>query len=150
MPKLELNAVAKIEGSDYPAPFAEPMAGRIRQALGAAGGLVDFGVNLTQLPPGAWSSQRHWHPEEDEFIYVLSGELTLITAAGEQLRRAGDCAAFPKNVANGHHMINRGSVVATCLDIGSRSARGLCTYSDIDMQADGDDYLHKDGSRYPR
>jgi len=150
MPKLDLSVIPVRSGSDYPMPFAEPIAGRTRQALASAGGLTDFGVNLTRLPPGAWSSHRHWHSEEDEFVYVLSGELTLITDAGEQLLCAGDCAAFPKNSPNGHHMVNRGSDVAICLDVGSRSASDVCIYSDIDLRADRDDYSHKDGRPYPR
>jgi uncharacterized cupin superfamily protein len=150
MPKLDLRNISGREGSNYPAPFAERAAGRIKQALGVAGGLKDFGVNLTQLPPGAWSSQRHWHSEEDEFVYVISGELTLITNAGEQLLRAGDCAAFPKNTPDGHHMINRSHERAVYLDIGTRSANDVCNYPDIDLHADGDDYTHKDGQPYPR
>jgi uncharacterized cupin superfamily protein len=150
MPKLDLSVITGRIGSNYPAPFAERVAGRVKQALGAAGGLKDFGVNLTQLPPGAWSSQRHWHSEEDEFVYVISGELTLITDAGEQLLRAGDCAAFPKSVRDGHHMINRSHEIAVCLDIGSRWANDICSYPDIDLHADQDDYSHKDGQPYPR
>ena len=151
MPKLDLSAIPGRRGSNYPAPFAEQAAGRIRQALGVAGGLTDFGVNLTQLPPGAWSSQRHWHSEEDEFVYVISGELTLLTDAGERRLRAGDCAAYPKNTPDGHHMINRSNAVALYLDIGTRSANDVCTYPDIDMHADKDSgYTHKDGQPYPR
>ncbi len=150
MPKLDLSLIPMRKGSDYPAPFAGQTAGRIRQALGDAGGLSDFGVNLTTLPPGAWSSQRHWHSEEDEFVCVLSGELTLLTDAGEQLLQAGDCVAFPKNTPNGHHMVNRGGETAICLDIGSRSATDVCTYPDIDLRADRDDYSHKDSRPYPR
>ncbi|MBB6247933.1 cupin domain-containing protein [Rhodanobacter sp. A1T4] len=150
MPKLDLRNISEREGSNYPAPFAERAAGRIKQALGVAGGLKDFGVNLTQLPPGAWSSQRHWHSEEDEFVYVISGELTLITNAGEQLLHAGHCAAFPKNTPDGHHMINRSHERAVYLDIGTRSANDVCNYPDIDLHADGNDYTHKDGQPYPR
>ncbi len=150
MPKLDLSTIPARSGSNYPAPFAEHVAGRVKQALGIAGGLEDFGVNLTQLPPGGWSSQRHWHSEEDEFVYVISGELTLITDAGEQLLQAGDCAAFPKNSPDGHHLINRGREMAICLDIGSRSPRDVCIYPDIDLRADRDDYAHKDGRPYAR
>jgi uncharacterized cupin superfamily protein len=151
MSKIDLHAIVGREGSNYPAPFAERVAGRIKQALGAAGGLVDFGVNLTQLPPGTWSCQRHWHTEEDEFVYILSGELTLITDAGEQLLRAGDCAAYPKNTPDAHHMINRSSTVAVYLDIGSRSASDVCSYPDIDMRVEGDNgYTHRDGTPYRR
>ena len=120
MPKIDLTTVPERTGSDYPAPFAQHAAARSRQALGNAGGLSDFGVNLTRLPPGAWSSQRHWPTAEDELVYVLSGELTLITDAGEQTLRAQDCATFAKGVPDGHHLINRGAETAVYLEIGSR------------------------------
>lgn len=150
MPKLDLAAVPTRTGSNYPEPFATLAGGRIKKALGTAGGLADFGVNLTQLPPGAWSSQRHWHTEEDECLFVLSGEVVLITDAGEQSLVAGDVAAFPKNTADGHHVINRSGAMATYLEIGSRSATDICNYPDIDMQGDAHGrYWHKDGSPYP-
>ena len=107
MPKIDLAATPERKGSGYPPPFDAACAERVRQRLGDAGGLSDFGVNLMRLPPGNWSSQRHWHSHEDEFVYVLAGELTLIEDGGETVLRAGDCAAFPKNSGNGHHMINR-------------------------------------------
>ncbi|HET6545366.1 MAG TPA: cupin domain-containing protein [Rhodanobacteraceae bacterium] len=151
MPKIDAAAVVERRGSTYPAPFAELAGERIRQALGDAGGLTDFGVNLTRLPPGAWSSQRHWHSREDEFVYVLSGEITLVTDAGEQVLRANDCAAFPKGVADGHHAINRGSRMAVYLEIGSRFADDVCAYPDIDLVFDGAQgvYAHRDGTPYP-
>ena len=111
MPKIDLAAVPKRKGSGYPPPFDEPCAERVRQRLGDAGGLADFGVNLMRLPPGNWSSQRHWHSHEDEFVYVLEGELTLVEDGGETVLRAGDCAAFPKGSGNGHHLINKSSVI---------------------------------------
>jgi len=149
MPKLDLSVIPVRRGSNYPAPFAERTAGRVKQALGAACGLKDFGVNLTTLPPGSWSSQRHWHSEEDEFVYVISGELTLVTDAGEQPLQAGDCVAFPKNTPDAHQMINRGNKVALYLDIGSRWPSDICRYPDIDLHADRGGYSHKDGQRYP-
>ena len=106
---------------------------RLRQRLGEGGGLKDFGVNLTRLPPGNWSSQRHWHSHEDEFVYVLEGELTLIEDDGETLLRANDCAAFPKNDPNGHHLINKSSAMVTCLEVGTRSEQDVCQYPDIDL-----------------
>jgi len=151
MPKIDIKVVPERKGSNYPAPFAELAGARIRQALGNAGGLTDFGVNLTRLPPGAWSSQRHWHTSEDEFVYILSGELTLITDAGEQMLQANDCAAFPKNVPDGHHLINRGAAMAVYLEIGTRSADDSCSYPDIDLHADGHaGYRHKDGTPYTK
>ncbi len=149
MPRIDLATVPERRGSNYPSPFAELAGQRVRKALGNAGGLNDFGVNLTELPPGAWSSQRHWHTREDEFIYVLSGEVMLVTDAGEQLLRAGDCAAFPKNVADGHHLINRGDTTATYLEIGTRAEADICHYPDIDLHCGADgQYSHKDGSAY--
>src|SRR5690349_24632702 len=112
MPKIDLAAVPKRIGCPYPAPFDKPCAERVRQRLGNAGGLKDFGVNLMHLPPGNWSSQRHWHTHEDEFVYVLEGEVVLIEDQGEVVLRAGDCAAFAKNTGNGHHMINRSNMTA--------------------------------------
>ena len=96
MPKLDLSVIPVRSGSDYPSPFAKRIAGRSRQALGDAGGLTDFGVNLTKLPPGAWSSHRHWHSEQEEFVYVLSGELTLITDDGENCCRRATAQHFRK------------------------------------------------------
>ncbi len=107
MPKIDIAAVPERKGSGYPPPFDAPCAERVRQRLGNAGGLTDFGVNLMRLPPGNWSSQRHWHSAEDEFVYVLEGELTLIEDGGETVLRADDCAAFPKGSGNGHHLINK-------------------------------------------
>lgn len=151
MPKLELTSLPTRIGSNYPAPFDALCAGRARTTLGTAGGLTDFGINLTQLPPGSGSSQRHWHSEEDECLYVLSGELVLITDAGEQLLQAGDCAAFPKNLPDGHQLINRSSAVASYLEIGSRSKTDVCSYPDIDLHGDANgEYAHKDGSPYRR
>ena len=119
--------------------------------MGEAGRLQDFGVNLLTLPPGNWSSQRHWHSHEDEFVYVLEGEVTLIEDGGESLLRAGDCAAFPKG-GNGHQLINRSSKAAVCLEVGSRNPSDLVTYSDIDMKvasAEGR-FMHKDGTPYTK
>jgi uncharacterized cupin superfamily protein len=96
MPKIDIAAVPEHQGTFYPPPFDAPCAERVRQRLGNAGGLTDFGVNLMRLPPGNWSSQRHWHSDEDEFVYVLEGELTLIEDGGETLLRAADCAALQK------------------------------------------------------
>ncbi len=150
MARIDQAAVAQRIGSGYPAPFAQAAAGRIKHALGQAGGLRDFGVNLVHLPPGAWSSQRHWHSAEDEFIYVLSGALNLVMQSGEQLLQANDCAAFPRGVADGHHLINRGSETAVYLEIGSRRDDDVCRYPDIDLHFDAtcDCYTHKDGTPY--
>jgi uncharacterized cupin superfamily protein len=150
MPKIDVGAVPGRKGSPYPAPFDAPCAERVRQRLGDAGGLTDFGVNLMHLPPGNWSSQRHWHSHEDESVYVLQGEVTLIEDSGETLLRAGDCAAFPKGTGNGHHMINRSDMVAVYLEVGSRQPADLTTCSDIDMMSANADgrFVHKGGTPY--
>ena len=124
----------------------------MRQRLGDAGGLADFGVNLMRLPPGNWSSQRHWHSHEDEFVYVLDGELTLIEDDGETVLRAGDCAAFPKGSGNGHHLINKSAVVAVYLEVGARAPADVTICSDVDMMSTNADgrFVHKDGTPYPK
>ena len=104
-----------------------------------------------RLPPGNWSSQRHWHSAEDEFVYVLEGELTLIEDGGETVLRAGDCAAFPKNSGNGHHLINKSSAMAIYLEVGARSPADVTICSDIDMMSSNADgrFVRKDGTPYP-
>jgi len=151
VPKVDLAAAPERQGSYYPAPFDAPCAERVRRRLGNAGGLSDFGVNLMRLPPGGWSSQRHWHSHEDEFVYVLDGELTLIEDAGETLLKAGDCAAFPKGSGDGHHMINRTDRVAVYLEVGSRAAADVATCSDVDLMSANADgrFRRKDGTPYP-
>jgi uncharacterized cupin superfamily protein len=151
MPKLDLSTIPLRTGTSYPKQFAEHMQGRIRQALGDAGGLTQFGVNLLQLPPGSWSSQRHYHSAEDEFVYIVSGEVVLVTDEGEETMRAGDCAAFPAGSTNGHHLINRSHEVAVCLEMGGRNpAKDVVQYSDIDMMLvqEEDFYKTKDGKPY--
>jgi len=152
MPKLNLVSIPERKGSSYPAPFDKESANRIRQRLGDAGGLTQFGVNLLHLPPGAWSSQRHWHSAEDEFVYVISGEIVLITDQGEEILHAGDCVAFPKNVPDGHHLVNKSGTTAFCLEIGTRTTDKCVVYSDIDMVLDSKVgwYTHRDGTPYPR
>lgn len=152
MSRLDLSSIPVLTGTGYPDPFAEAVNGRSRQVLGEAGGLTQFGVNLVELQPGAASSQRHWHTHEDEFVMVVSGELTLITDEGETLMRAGDCAAFPAGRPNGHHLVNRGWGTGLFLVVGSRIAEDSAEYPDIDLKYDGrsDSYLHRDGTPYPK
>jgi uncharacterized cupin superfamily protein len=119
---LDPDSVTPRVGSIYPAPFAEPLKGREKRALGDAAGLSQFGVNLVTLQPGAWSSQRHWHENEDEFIYVLEGEVTLITDAGEQVLKPGLAAGFPAGKTNGHHLVNRSDKPARYFEVGTRAA----------------------------
>ena len=150
MPKVDIDAIAPIIGVGYPPQFREQSAGRKRLKLGDAGGLEDFGVNLTSLPPGKWSAQRHWHRNEDEFVFVVQGEVVLVEDQGETLLRAGDCAAFPKNSGNGHHLQNRSTAVATYIEIGSRHPDDLITCSDVDMMSSSRDgrFVHKDGTPF--
>src|SRR3954465_3099069 len=150
MPRIDLSTVPERKGVGYPPPFDAASAERIRQRLGDAGGIADFGINPTRLPPGNWSSQRHWHSHEDEFVDVLQGELVLGEDGGETILRAGDCAAFPKGSGDGHHMINRSAATAVYLEVGSRAPEDVTTCSDVDMvstNADGR-FLHKDGAPY--
>lgn len=151
MPRIEISCVPVRQGTGYPPPFDAPCRERLRQRLGDAGGVTDFGVNLTRLPPGGWSSQRHWHSHEDEFVYLLEGELVLVEDGSETLLRAGECAAFPKASGNGHHMVNRSNAAAVYLEIGSRHPEDLTTCSEIDMKSANADgrFVHKDGEPYP-
>ena len=149
MPKIDVSGVPEFIGTYYPPKFNEPCRDRVRQCLGDAGGLSDYGVNLMRLPPGNWSSQRHWHTLEDEFVYVLEGELTLVEDDGEIVLHAGDCAAFPKGTGNGHHLINRNAKVALYLEVGSRQPNDVTTCSDVDMICTNrSGFAHKDGTPY--
>jgi uncharacterized cupin superfamily protein len=151
MPKIDLAAVQTRRGSGYPAPYDAPCRNRSRERLGDAADLTQFGVNRLRLEPGTWSSQRHWHAEEDEFVYVLQGEVTLIDDGGEQLLRAGDCAGFRAGDPNGHHLVNRSDAAAVVLEVGSRRPEHEAVdYPDIDLTiAPGETrYRHKDGRLY--
>ena len=152
MPKIDLANAPTRKGSGYPAPFHERARNRVKLLLGDAGGLTDFGVNLTTLPPGEWSSQRHWHDDEDEFVMVLEGEVTLVDDRGKTVLKAGDCAAFRKGDANGHHLINEGASPARYLEVGTRSNADRCSYPDIDLMVSNadDTYRRKDGTPYPK
>jgi uncharacterized cupin superfamily protein len=138
--------------SIYPPAFAKALKGRSKRALGDAFGLTQFGVNCTVLEPGSASSERHWHAAEDELVFVLEGEVTLIDDAGEHLLAPGMCAGFKAGVANGHKLVNRGAVRAVFLEIGTRSSTESVVYPDVDMLArksDGTYILtHKDGTPY--
>ncbi len=136
---------SKIEGvrrTNYPAELAQGFGGRVKRALGDAGALTQFGVNLTTLEPGAASAHRHWHAREDEFVYVLSGELTLVTENGEEILSPGTAAAFPAGEANGHCLVNRSTAPGTYLEIGTRMADDTITYPDVDLSL-----VKRDGRR---
>lgn len=134
LPALDPATVAERRGSKYPAPFRDIVSRRSKQALGDAVGLDKFGVNLVRLDPGAWSSQRHWHTHEDEFVYVLEGELCLVTDEGEQVLGPGMSAGFPAGKANGHHFINRSNAVAVYLEVGNRDDADRTYYPDVDLE----------------
>jgi len=134
MGKINPDGAALRVGSGYPSPYDLACKDRKRWRLGDVAGLTQFGVNLLRLPPGTWSSQRHWHSAEDEFVWVLEGEVVLVTDEGEQILRAGDCAGFASGVANGHHLQNRSARDAVLLEVGSRRpGEDACDYPDLDM-----------------
>jgi uncharacterized cupin superfamily protein len=152
MPKIDIQKARRSEGSGYPKPFDAPCRQRIRVALGDAGGLTQFGVNLLTLGPGAWSSQRHFHSHEDEFVRVLAGEVVLVENGSETVLRAGDCAAFPAGAPVGHHLQNRTAADAVVLEIGARrEAEDATDYPDLDMRYEpGKGYVRRDGTPYPK
>jgi uncharacterized cupin superfamily protein len=154
MPKIDIANLKIDTFSAYPEPYRQVTVGRERKRLGNAAGLDQFGVNLTTLKPGAWSAQRHWHRDEDEFVYVVAGELVLCEDEGETVLRPGDAAGWKANGGNGHCLINRTDRDAVYLEIGTRSKTEHVVYSDIDMELKRDDagmhYLHKNGEPYPK
>ncbi len=154
------HSITETTGTNYPPPFDAPVKDRAYRRLGLAFGLSQFGVNLARLAPGVWSSQRHWHGLEDEFVYVLEGEVVMITDDGEQVCRVGDCVGFKAGVQDGHHFINRSAVDAVLLVVGSRLDGDHGDYPDIDMiftprsyaapSVPLAGYAHKDGTPYAR
>ena len=148
MPKIDLDSIEQLNRTGYPPPFDQPVAGRWWRRLAPASGLTDFGVSHVVLKPGAWSSQRHWHDGEDEFLVIIAGEAVLIEDEGRTLLRAGDCAAFPKGTGNGHHLVNESAADCTFVVVGGGTNTGG-GYSDIDMLFTADNrYTHKDGTPY--
>jgi len=153
MPKIDLHRAPRVGGSRYPAPHDQPCRGRFFLQLGMAAELSQFGVNLLTLGPGSWSSQRHWHALEEEFVYVLEGEVVLVEDAGEQTLGPGDCAGFKAGTRNGHHLQNRTTRDARILVVGSCFEDDHGEYSDIDMKFErqpgkgaASRFLRKDGS----
>jgi len=150
--RIEVAAVTPVTGTSYPAPFDQPCRMRSRQKLGDAAGLTQFGVSLLRLPPGVWSSQRHWHTGEDEFVYVLSGEVVLVSDGGEEILHAGDAAAFKAGDPNGHCLQNRSDSDARILEMGTRVSDDTVYYSDIDMVAPAGakpaPFTRRDGTPY--
>jgi uncharacterized cupin superfamily protein len=153
LPALEPRSVPEKTGTSYPEPFRAAVERRGWRPLGPALGLKNFGVNLVRLPAGCTSSQRHWHTHEDEFLYVIAGEVTLVTNSGPQVLKAGACAGFPAGKADGHHVINHSATEATLLVVGDdRDGEDACDYPDLDMVGRFVEgkwrYLHRDGTPY--
>lgn len=152
--RIDVSSLDRVVGAKYPPPFDRPIAKRVVQRIAAAGGLTQFGVTRVLLPPGAWSSQRHWHEREDELVYVLDGELVLVTDGGEETLRAGDAAAFKAGVRDGHHLQNRSEQDAVFLVVGTRDDADSGEYPDIDMvfgpnrYSGQGSYRRKDGTEY--
>ena len=149
MPKLDLESIEQTNRTSYPMPYAAEMAKRHFRRLAPAAGLSDFGVSHVVMEPGGVSSQRHWHEGVDEFLVVVEGEAMLVEEDGETILRAGDCAVFPKDIPNGHHLVNRSDRHCTFLAIGG-TAEGDCHYPDVDLHWDNAarNYTRKDGAPY--
>jgi uncharacterized cupin superfamily protein len=148
MPKVDLEGIEQVNRTGYPPPFDKDVAGRWYRRLAPATGLTDFGASHVVLKPGAWSSQRHWHDGEDEFLVMLSGEAVLVEDDGRSVLRPGDIAAWPKGTGVGHHLINESDSDCSFVVVGGGTNRGG-GYSDIDMMFTADNrYVHKDGSPF--
>jgi len=148
MPKIDLESIEQTNRTGYPAPFDRDVQGRWCRRLGPSSGMTEFGVSHVTLNPGSWSSQRHWHDGEDEFLVMLSGEAVLVEDEARTLLRAGDCAAWPKGSTNGHHLINESDADCEFIVVGAGTNTGG-GYSDIDLMFTSDGrYVHKDGTPY--
>ena len=152
MPKIDPRRIPELTGTNYPDEFKHVCAGRIKQRLGDAVGLTQFGVNLTRLKPGAASALRHWHVHEDEFIYVIDGELVLIEDQGETILKSGDMAGFKAGIQDAHCVVNRTQQDAVYLEIGTRAPVEHAEYPDVDLMVDKDEngfrYSRRDGTPY--
>jgi len=152
MPKIDIDKILIDTATGYPSPFNKAVEGRSRKRLARFAGLVQFGVNICTLKPGAASSQRHWHEKEDELVYVLEGEVVLCEDDGETVLRPGDAAAWKAGVTNGHCLINRSDRDTVFIEVGTRAAADRAYYSDIDMMVARDEkgarYSKKNGQPY--
>jgi uncharacterized cupin superfamily protein len=148
MPKVDPEHAPRKDGTGYPMPFNEPCEARTYRKLGTAAGLTDFGVNLVTIAPGSWSSQRHTHFDDDEFLVMMEGELVLIEDEGRTVMRAGDFAAFAKSKSGGHHLVNESKAPASFVVVGANKGGG--SYPDIDLcwEIGENGYRHKDGRPY--
>lgn len=149
MPKLDLEAIPPSNRTGYPEPFDRAVEGRWWRRLAPAGGLTAMGASHVVLKPGAWSSQRHWHDHEDELLVMLTGEAVLVEDGGRTVLRPGDVCAWPRGVADGHHLINESEADCSFVCVSAGDPDGTGAYPDIDMKFDGEGYLHKDGTPYP-
>lgn len=147
MPRIDLAAIEQTGRTGYPPEYAGAVAGRWVRRLGPASGLTDFGVSHVVLKPGAASSQRHWHEDEDEFVVMLSGEAVLVDDYGRTPMGPGDMAVFPKGDPNGHHLVNESAADCAFVAFG-RTATSDCHYPDIDMHLSKAGYRRKDGSAF--
>ncbi len=148
LPALDPRELVPRTGSGYPEPFRSRVLPREKRALGDALGLTTIGVNLTTLPPGKESAMRHWHTREDELVFVVEGEVVLVTDQGEQVLTAGTCAGFPAGVANGHQLVNRSDRPARYLEISNRDPEDAAEYPDVDLAYRDEAFTHKDGTPY--
>jgi uncharacterized cupin superfamily protein len=155
-PALDPGTLTPRNSSGYPEPYRSRVLPREKRALGDPLGLTKIGINLTTLAPGTESSMRHWHTLEEEFIFMLSGEVVLKTDGGEQVLTAGMCAGFPASAdgksGDGHQLINRSGVPAVYLEISNREKGDQAIYPDVDLHFHGVDanpmFTRKDGSRF--
>ena len=149
MPRLDLETIPQTNRTGYPPPFDQPVQGRWYRRLAPASGLIEFGASHVVLKPGAWSSQRHWHDDEDELLVMIAGEAVLVEDGGRTILRPGDVCAWPKAMKNGHHLINESAsdCVFVCISGGNKDGSG--GYTDIDMTFSGAGYFRKDGTPYP-
>lgn len=154
MPRIDISRIPAQQIASYPKQFAAVISGREKQRIGDTVGLTQFGVNITRIKAGAASALRHWHEQEDEFVYVVEGELTLIEDGGETVLRAGDAAGFKAGVANGHHLVNKSQRDALYLEVGTRAKRERAHYPDVDLVGDKDErgfrFSHRSGEPYPQ
>jgi uncharacterized cupin superfamily protein len=152
MPKIDIDGLPLDTRTGYPEPFNRAVEGRSRKRLGNGAGLDQFGVNLTTLKPGAASALRHWHQQEDEFVYILEGEIVLVEDDGETMLKPGDAAGFKADNGLGHHLVNRSDRDAIYLEIGTRSKHERVEYPGIDLMVVRDDkgarYTHRNGEPY--
>ncbi len=149
MSKLDLDSIEQTNRTGYPAPFDAQVQGRWYRRLAPAGGLTEMGASHVVLKPGAWSSQRHWHDDEDELVVMLTGEAVLVEDKARTLLRPGDICAWPKGATDGHHLINESGSDCSFVAISAGNPDGTGGYSDIDMRFTGEGYFRRDGSAYP-